>query len=79
MAGSTLSCPPSWYLESWDWLRITSRTQLICCNVGLDGGGVSHTASGYLLGWVNAELPALLVPGKLGLAEDHFMDSAYLL
>ena len=36
--------------------------QLIFDNVGLDGGDVFRTASGHPLGWVNAELPALLVP-----------------
>ena len=77
MAGSTWTCPPPyWYLECWHILRITSRTQFLR-NVGRNGGGVFHTASGHPHGWVNVDLPALMVPGKLGSAEDHFKNSVF--
>jgi hypothetical protein len=62
----------------WKLRRPKRGRKLRRLRLGLGGGGVFQTASGHPHGWVNVDVPALLVPGKLGLAEDHFKNSVYL-
>ena len=65
MAGSMLTCTPSWYLECWDRLSINSGSQYLV-DGGLIGDGVSQLTSGHPHGWVNVDVFALLAPGMLG-------------